>query len=487
MRSLELKRCGAILFCRWLVLVAALSGGVIAGCGDGAQLGAGRAARDDRPNIILISVESLRADHVGCYGYQRDTTPAIDALSKEAVVFEQAYSVTSWTLTSHASMFTGLCPTAHQVIGPKDRLGASYTTMAELLRRAGYQTAGVIGGPFLRTKHNLHQGFEAYDESAANPRGNKAAWTDVTNPQVEASLTAFIKHARSRTRPFFLFAYLWDPHYDYIPPGPYNKRFVPPDAVPVDMHQYEIAGIVTKETSPNKLAYVISQYDGEILWTDAVLGRLWELLREQGIWENTAIIVTADHGEEFFEHGTKGHKNNLYVESVHVPLVIKPPGQTTPSRDNRIVSLIDLPPTVFEFARVTTDQPIHGRSLLRAAPADPGPTFFELVTSNYFTRRTTGEKYKVSNQWHAVREGDFKLVAVEKKNDEIRELYNVADDPGEQHPLGVEHQSALDSLCAALAAYRTEMERTAAGWGKPRPAELSPEDIERLRSLGYVE
>jgi arylsulfatase A-like enzyme len=450
------------------------------GCGERSRDGVASA---DRPNIVLITFESLRADHVGCYGYERDTTPAIDALSAEGITFDHAYAVTSWTLTSHASILTGLYPTAHQVIGPKDRLPDSYTTLTELLNKNGYQTAGFISGPFLRTKYNLHQGFEVYDESTANPRGNKAAHSDITNPRLEAKVSRYLRALRSKTRPFFLLLYLWDPHYDYLPPDPYDKRFVPADAELVEMRNYETGKIVTKDISANKLAYVVSQYDGEVLWTDELLRVLWGVLQELGLWESTAIVLTADHGEEFFEHGAKGHKNNLHVESLHVPLIIKPAGKVTPRRDGRIVNLIDLFPTLLELARVEPGQLFHGQSLLKPVTTGPQVTFFELVTSNYF-KRPTGEKYKKSDLWWAVREGDYKLISVENKD--RWELYNVADDPGERHPLGSEHAGTLTRLRRRLAEHQARMTAQAAVWGRPGQAELTPEDIERLESLGYI-
>lgn len=336
----------------------------------------------DRPNIILITFESLRADHVGCYGYERATTPTLDALSREAILFPNAYSVTSWTLTSHASIFTGLYPRAHQVIRPRDRLASVYVTAAEVLQDAGYQTAGLISGPYLRQAYNLHQGFEIYDDSASSVTNN-VAHDDIANPTLERRVTKFLTEQRSSDRPFFLFLYIWDPHYDYIPPPPFDTMFTPPDAERVNVRNYEIVSDVHRGITAGQLAYVLSQYDGEIRCTDAMLGRLFAQLREQGLWDRTALIVTADHGEEFFEHGNKGHKNNLHVESLHVPLLVKPPKPTAPRRDDRLVSLIDVFPTVLEWANATVDHEVHGRSLLRPTPNAARPLYFELTSTRY--------------------------------------------------------------------------------------------------------
>lgn len=449
-----------------------------------------------RPNIILITVESIRADHVGCYGYERATTPAFDALSAQAVTFDNAYSVTSWTLTSHASMFTGLYPTAHKVVGPKDRLHDSYKTMAEVLHGVGYQTAGIISGPFLRGKHNLHQGFEIYDESAAHT-SHTASHGDVTNERMEALITSFLTRQRDGSRPFFLFLYFWDPHYDYIPPAPYGDMFVPPHAETIDVRGYETKKIVTKDISQSQLDYVVAQYDGEIRCTDELLGRLWQRLRELGLWDNTAIVLTADHGEEFFEHGKKGHKNSLHVESLHVPLIIKParpvvsdapPPTSAPAvvarRDAGVANSVDLYPTILALAGIQADQPHHGRDLLGASPDQPRPSFYELVTSWYFKNRSTGKSRKESEQWMAVRLGDYKLITVRNKNHWT--LYNVIQDPRELHALGSDHQGKMTELRLMLGRHERRMQALAARFGVGGEAKLTPEELQRLWSLGYI-
>ncbi|MFH1144422.1 MAG: sulfatase, partial [Candidatus Eisenbacteria bacterium] len=264
---------------------------------------------EPRPNIVFISLESVRADHLGAYGYDRPTSPTLDALAREGVIYEDAHAVTSWTLTAHASMFTGLYPGAHQVTGPFDRLDDSYTTVAEALSAQGYQCAGVISGPYLKKAHNLAQGFSHYNESAS-ALSQTLGHSRTNSADVEAGLRHFIDRLRDPRRPFFLFAYFWDPHYDYIPPSPFNRMFVTDDCEPVDVTDYETSSKVSAQCTPGELAYVRSQYDGEIRWTAPHLERFFQWLTATDLWDDTVIIVTADHGEEFFEHDGKGHKNN---------------------------------------------------------------------------------------------------------------------------------------------------------------------------------
>jgi len=439
---------------------------------------------DSPPNIVLVTIESLRADHVGAYGYPRATTPSLDALAGEATVYENAASVTSWTLPSHASIFTGLYPAAHGVVAYDHRLDDSQTTLAEVLRDAGYQTAAVVSGPFLRSIHNLDQGFELYDQSVTHPDGNRAAHADVTNPAVERIVESFLRRGRDGERPFFLFLYLWDVHYDYIPPPPYDTIFVPDRARRVDLRDYEISSLVTADSPQAELDYVVAEYDGEIAATDALLGRLFGVLKELGLWDDTAIVVTADHGEEFFEHGHKGHRNSLYGESLHVPLIVKLPGQRLAGRRAETVSLIDLFPTILGIARVEETPYHHGRSLIEPHEGERRPLFFELKTEWEGSDPTTGERGMVSDLWLAVRDGDYKLIL--ERNDGRRELYDLVADPDEQAPLDSDPGKQFPDLDREIGEFLESMKTDSKRWSRSAPIELSPEDEKRLRSLGYL-
>jgi arylsulfatase A-like enzyme len=375
-----------------------------------------------RPNIIWLSVESVRADHLGCYGYARDTTPQLDRLAAESTVYERANSVTSWTLTAHASMFTGLYPTAHRVTQPKDRLADDYTTVAEVLAESGYQTAAVVAGPYLSRAHNLQQGFTYVDQSPIQHM--KGASADITNPDMERAMFNYLRRHRATDRPFMLFAYYWDTHSEYIPPAPFDTMFVPADAKPIKNVQFMPAFKLGRHISPAQLKYLVAQYDGELRCTDGYIGRMFDLLRELELWENTAIIVTADHGEEFYENGRNSHKNTVYVESVRVPLIIKWPGSNPARRDDRLVSLVDLFPTVLELAGCTDPLPHSGHSLLAPPPNDRA-IFFELETLWSYRKRSTKEKWLERTGWFTISNGRYKLHQIIPREDregiELRE------------------------------------------------------------------
>ncbi|MCP4592467.1 MAG: sulfatase-like hydrolase/transferase [bacterium] len=441
------------------------------------------ASSNDRPNVLLITVESLRADHVGCYGYERPTTPNIDALSAQATRYTQAYSATSWTLTSHASMFTGLYPKVHQVTLPQDRLSDAHTTAAEVLADDGYQCAAVVGGPYLRKTFNLSQGFEYFDESVASS-SNDEAHRDVTNPRMAEAMERFLREGRDPRRPFFMFGYYWDVHYDFIPPAPYDTMFVPDGAEPIDAVQFGPIVALGRDISEAQLAYLTAQYDGEIRCTDEYLGRLWALLRELDLWDNTVIILTADHGEQFFEHSYLGHKHDLYVESLHVPLLIKRAGQTQGRRDDRVVNLIDLFPTILDLTDGSTTVPINGRSLEQSPAANSPPTFFDLTTTWDIAERGTDKSWRESERWVAVREGRYKLLHVQ--DTEFWQLYDVVSDPQERHPLGAEYEKQGSELVQRLDSWEKAMNDLSTLWQAGPRAQLSPEEERRLRSLGYI-
>jgi arylsulfatase A-like enzyme len=450
----------------------------------GALLGCGASdAPLARPNIFLFTVESLRPDHIGLYTGQRDTTPNLDAFARESMVYEDAHSVTSWTLASHASIFTGLYPTAHGTTGARSKLPDEAHTLADLLAARGYQTAGVASGPYLARGHNLNQGFAFYDDSAATIGTQGGAHDDITNPLLEKIINRFLTSYRDAQQPLFLFAYFWDPHYDYIPPAPYDTMFLADGAERINVRDYESSSSVTKALTPGELAYVLSQYDGEIRYTDMYLGRLFEALKQADLWEDSVVIVTSDHGEEFFDHGEKGHKRSLYAESVHVPLLIKYPRSARIGRDARLVSLVDLFPTILELSGADSPAAHQGRSLLEAEPDPERPIFFELL-STFYHRATDGRYSREDEAWMAVRRGEHKLIVVPSQ--ERAELYRVSRDPTEQNDIALGEPERVAELSHVLDLWKRDAKQLA-NTGASTEANLDPEQLERLRALGYLD
>jgi arylsulfatase A-like enzyme len=288
------------------------------------------------PNLVLITLDTTRADRLGPYGHADAQTPALDAFARESVVYENAYATSSWTLPSHASLFTGLLPMQHGAQtaagGPSALLGygvrglaEEFTTLAEALRDAGYRTGAVVGGPALRRELGLAQGFERYLDDLDGPLdkliGKRA------NVIANRSIALL---ERFGAQPFFLFANFYDPHAPYRPPD--AGELPEPDHAPVVaemLSQLAVgdragSGRLRPEENP-ELAAMLQGYDAEIRFMDRHLGRLLEALRRSPRWSETLVAVTSDHGESFGEHFYISHGAHLYEDNVRVPLIVRFP------------------------------------------------------------------------------------------------------------------------------------------------------------------
>ncbi len=355
----------------------------IAGCSDAPQ----------PPNVLLISVDSLRRDHVSAYGYRNPTnpneptTPAVDRLAARGVVFDDAVSTTSWTLPAHMALLTGLPDALHGVTDNSASLDPELQTLAELLRAGGYATAGFFSGPNLHPVFGFDQGFDRYvDCSGVNVRGddlrtagaqgfreaNQSSHHSVTSPQVFEESARWIEESVKAKRPFFAFTHWWDPHYDYLPPAPFDRMYDANYAGAVrGVHQQE----KDRALEGADLQHLKSLYDGEIRWTDEHIGKLLDLLERLGALENTLVVFTSDHGEEFFERGRWGHQRTLFDEVVRIPMVMSLP-RALPAgvRVRAQARLQDIYPTVAELCGLRMPGYIEGRSLQsawRSTATDP--------------------------------------------------------------------------------------------------------------------
>ncbi len=282
------------------------------------------------PSIVLITLDTTRPDHLGCYGYARATSPSLDLFAEAAVLYENAYATSSWTLPSHASLFTGLLPMQHgaQSVpkGPNRSLGygvrpltESVTTLAELLGHAGYRTAAVVAGPALRSELGVAQGFEIYEDKLPQHSGKRAQ-------QVTEEATALLKGFG--TEPYFLFVNFFDPHSPYRPPPPFDEG-LPPSAnkglgkALVERLGAGVSPRPISELEPSLravLSTMVAGYDAEITYMDHYLGRLLEAISAAPRGDQTLIIVTGDHGESFGEHNYESHGAHLYEHNERVPL-----------------------------------------------------------------------------------------------------------------------------------------------------------------------
>lgn len=342
------------------------------------------------PNVLLIVLDTVRAQNLSLYGYERRTTPELERLAASGIRFERALSTASWTPPSHASMFTGRFP--HELLphwhAPLDD---TYPTLAEVLAARGYLTAGIVGNvEYTSRESGLARGFARYEDYLVSPAEfvmssaltqtlvahnrplrRLLGWYDILGRKDAAEVNRhFLRWLDRRDeRPFFAFLNYYDAHEPYLPPEPFEERFGSTKARKKPLLNYwkrQATRSEKKKMSPEEIQAELDAYDGTIAFLDQHLGRLFDELRKRGLLQNTLIVVTSDHGEQFGEHGLFAHANSLYRQLLHVPLVIALPGEVPAGRSLREpVSLRDIPATVLDLVEPGSRSPLAGRSLRR--------------------------------------------------------------------------------------------------------------------------
>ena len=440
-----------------------------------------------RADIILVSIDSLRPDHLGCYGYDRPTSPRIDALARAGVRFDAAISTTSWTLPSHAALFTGLYDSAHGAVDNGLRLADGHTTLAEALRSAGWHTAGFYGGPYLHPTFGLAQGFETYvgvmdrellalseGEIRAEARAPVgSSHEDVTGPRMVRAVTEWLGTLEP-DRPFFLFLHMWDVHYDYVPPPRYVEMFDPDYTGPLVGRGFVANRSIRADMPARDLEHLVALYDGEIRFTDDSLGEILDAVAARGRLDDALVVVTADHGEEFFEHGGRGHQRTLFDEVLRVPLIFHWPGRIAAGHRVRDqVTLIDLMPTLLSLVGVESPQPMQGRDLsplLRGESLPARPALSELLVDR--------------RQMRSMRSAEEKLITYGGRR---FSLYDLDADPSESEPLRAEGDR-LRRARSALSDLRRDTDAARQRLGFPEAsAAPDPETCARLVRLGYLD
>jgi len=403
-----------------------------------------RAAPDAKPNVILITLDTVRADRLGCYGYTQIQTPNIDALARAGTRFTHAYTPVPITLPAHAVLLTGAFPMAtgmHDFSGNK--LPASAVTLAEVLRENGYTTAGFVGSAVLDSRFGLNQGFETYFDHFDFSR-----LLETNLDQMERRGDLVMDEAlswlkRQPRRPFLLWVHLYDPHHPYTPPEPFASRY---------------------QTRP---------YDGEIAFADAQVGRLVTFLQQQALFESSLFVVAGDHGEGLGEHAEKTHGFFIYNSTLHVPLIFKIPG-VAPRVIQDEVSLVDVVPTLLQALKIPAPTGGQGRSLLAQILGRPpaGP-------SNLYSESYLPLLHFRWNQLRGLQSRGWKYIDAPRP-----ELYDLRSDPRELKNLHATRGSLANEMHNRL--YGLLRRFTPAGGPEPEKELTDPALLERLRSLGYV-
>ncbi|MFP8879839.1 MAG: sulfatase [Myxococcota bacterium] len=432
-------------------------------------------------NAVFIVVDTLRRDHLGAYGYARDTSPSIDALAAEGVRFDRAYATSGWTIPSVTSMLTGLYPSGHGVVRPRTALSAEIPTLAGILRERGFATAGVVSHVVIGKRWGLSRGFDWFDER--NAKGEKGTSTE----GVTDSAISMLERLSAGDAPFFLFVHYFDPHYTYQRHEEFDFAAAEAGRLRGGEEIASLRALGTDMTQEERV-FVRDLYDGEIRHTDAGIGRLLDRLKSLDHYDDTLILFTADHGEEFLERGWLGHTRTLYDELVRVPLILRLPQPATRAEIDELVSLTMLAPTIMELLGLEIPESFSQPSLvpqLSAAPdatpalsaADP----LRVITEVDFVPVSQFNVDKITKQVSLVGPR-FKLIH-DLLSGEI-ELYDLGRDPGERDDLAEREPERVRELTEQLDALLREV---VPNRNEGLELNLSAEEIEELRALGYGE
>lgn len=451
---------------------------------------------NSKPNILLISIDSLRRDHLSCYGYFRNTTPNIDKLASKGTIFDDAVSTTCWTLPTHMSMFTGLYLMQHGVRDNGLVLSRSIKTIPEFLHEDGYQTFGIFSGPYLHPAYGFSRGFDEYKDCSSSSvyadKGDKLnelnpylqkihnqSHKDITGDKILKTFADWFAD-KSDEKPFFSFIHMWDVHYDFIPPPPYDKEFDPNYQGNISIESYRENPEINKNMCTRDLEHVIALYDGEIKWTDHIIGEILKILEKSGYLNNTMVIITSDHGEEFFEHGDKCHRN-LYDVNIRIPLIIYYPELFSRRNENNHANQIDLLPTILDVTGNDIPDYLPGIPLNRIQDLNNPKNRSHLL--EYITPQTDVK---------AVRAADWKFIYEINKN--LPLFYNLISDPAEKHslipledPIRIS-DSVRDRINYSFRFYKRIYESLPEiQTSETEKLELDKATEEHLKSLGYIQ
>lgn len=443
--------------------------------------------KDKKPNVVVIMIDTLRADHLGFNGYERNTSPVIDKFAAENLNCKRNFTPAPWTPAAIASLFTGLYPSAHGMMPPNGRdeaakksirLASGWTTMAELFKNNGYYTEGFSPNPWITEGFGFKQGFDVF------PYKERAIAEEV-NKYAKASVEKWKKEAADK--PLFLYLHYLDPHDPYKPPVPYDTMF---------------SGPLKSAEYPERQVDMIGRYDGEIRYTDAMLGELFDYLKAEKIYDDAIVVLLADHGEQFVEHGSQGHGHNVYTEETFVPLIFKINGKKGEIKE--LTSIVDIMPTLVDAAGLKNAPKMQGVSVLD----DKALTQREGVISE--VKRVRHQKGFVDNQENAMvlnfnKDTDLRL-GIEKfgpcecppgamckchvpgtyinPTPESVEFYDLKTDFKQTNPNVQPYIQPSDDKNGFLAVYEGIIsEKTT----EDTEIKLNDETVNQLRTLGYIQ
>lgn len=466
------------------------------------------------PNIILISIDTLRADHLSCYGYYKKTTPNIDQLGSEGTIYLNNFSTGVWTPPGHTSMLTGLYVSEHGVYGSR-KLAENIPTIAEVLKQNGYQTSGFVNNSQVGELVGLHKGHDLFMEvwrgishkskfkrvvkGSIRRMKEKLGYTDMGANLTNYLFKDWIENQVNKERPFYTFLHYIEPHNPLDPPSSFKNKYLSKN-MHKDIDWNKIKKIANnplicyvEDLKPNEgeIQFLKDLYDAEIAYTDSKIGEITSILKEKNLYENTMIIVTSDHGEHFGEHNQWSHVASLYKEVLHIPLIIKfPKGVEYANEVNKYTQLVDIFPTAMDIAGVSKEN-LTGNSGVSLvfdrvngnkyhdyvfAEWEGRIPYFILEKSKNSEKDVDLDRFKV--QMATIQDDQYKYIW---KSNGIEEIYNITQ--GEKNAQNVEIEDKdKEHLMKELHKMKNEMEVF-----EKEPIITRDKEIEKhLKNLGYM-
>ena len=407
----------------------------------------------ERPNVLLISLDDLRADSLSCYGYKRNTSPFIDYIARQGILYENCFVNTHGTFSSHSTILTGLYNASLycQQSGIDFKVNDKVPMIQEILKKNGYFTVGVTDGGLLSKAYGFQRGFDIYDDKGG---GILNGTEKVIN---------YLKENKNK-KPFFVFYHTYDIHSPYNPPTPYDKIFgeFKSNINPINDELLKYAHTAWRDLKKEDFDFLKARYDGSIKYVDDNLLKFFKALEKIGFFENSLLILTSDHGEEFGEHGGLLHRDFLYEELIHIPLIISGTKVPKNKKVKVLCNHIDIMPTAFKFLKIEKPKILQGEDLL------------DLKTRKFIFSQYENKRYSLrTKRWKFILNSDGKF-----------ELYDLSKDRFERENLSERYEK----FCIFL---KNEIKKILANspnfcTKNYEKANLTKEDIEKLKSLGYI-
>ena len=457
------------------------------------------------PNVLIYTIDTLRADHAGAYGYARDTTPFLKKFGASGILFDDCQAQAPWTKPSIASLMTSLYAFTHGIMSNSDTIPAGSATLAAQLRKARYTTASIVSTPFVGKATGLERGFDYLLEYPLVLRQVDKR-TDAGTDSAALNRVVFPWLDRHRSEPFFLYAHATDPHAPYDPPAPYDSKFANPSEDAIfkrdyerfhSHHEYGGAAVLNRamcvKAGVNPDAFIRrakDRYDGEILHNDRNFELLIGKLKQLGLFDNTLIVVLSDHGEEFWDHGWTGHGQSIYNELTHCMLMMWNPALLgSPQHVKEPVQLIDVMPTILDLFGLEPPPVMEGQSLLPLIRSRPFKRRGLVISSKFAAVKPQGLVPENSTDSFAIIDGRWKFIyrkQAAKADIKKVELYDRIHDRAEQHDVAAQHPGEVEKKTSELAQWIAAQNKVRSLVGEKGTAPLDKQTIERLRSLGYL-